>query len=122
METAERIRKDNRPSNKLRPITVKLGVINSADGSAEFALGKSKVLVVVHGPVATKSRYEQIDRTTLKVTVESYDSAPSKFKGINLVLIIYHLILYRLEGCRHGSKLEKMLHSVIFWSFYTRDL
>ena len=104
METSERIRKDNRPSNKLRPITVKLGVINSADGSAEFSFGKSKVLVVVHGPVATKSRYEQIDRTTLKVTVESYDSAPSKFKGINLILIIYHLILYRLEGCRHGSK------------------
>ena len=87
METAERIRKDNRPSNKLRPITVKLGVINSADGSAEFVLGESKVLAVVHGPVATNSRYEQIDRTTLKVTVESYDSAPSKFK------VIYHLII-----------------------------
>ena len=103
METAERIRKDNRPSNKLRPISVKLGVINSADGSAEFSLGESKVLAVVHGPVATKSRFEQIDRTTLKVTVESYDSAPSNiFIYIHIIYIKIHSC--RLEGCCHGSK------------------
>ena len=78
METLERMRRDNRPLTDLRPISVKLGIINSADGSAEFSLGESKVLAVVHGPVATKGRFEQIDRTTLKVIVESFDSAPSK--------------------------------------------
>lgn len=77
---SEGTRRDNRPFNKLRPISVKVGVIESADGSAEFSLGNTKVLATVHGPVAAKSRFEQIDRATLKVTVESYDSAPSKTK------------------------------------------
>lgn len=91
METAERIRKDSRSPCDLRPISVKIGVINSADGSAEFGLGQTKVLAVVHGPVATKSRFEQIDRTTLKVTVESFDSAPSKLKtNIFYIPFIYN--------------------------------
>jgi exosome complex component RRP46 len=76
MET-ERTRRDNRPFNKIRPISVKLGVIESADGSAEFSLGNTRVLAAVHGPVSAKSRFEQIDRATLKITVESYDAAPS---------------------------------------------
>lgn len=77
MET-EGLRRDNRPLNKIRPISVKVGIIESADGSAEFSLGNTRVLAAVHGPVAAKSRFEQVDRATLKITVESYDSAPSK--------------------------------------------
>ena len=77
MET-EGIRLNNRPLNKIRPISVKVDVIESADGSAEFNLGNTKVLATVHGPVSAKSRFEQIDRATLKITVESYDSAPSR--------------------------------------------
>ena len=68
MET-EIIRQDNRLLTQIRPISVKLGIIESADGSAEFSLGNTKVLAVVHGPVAAKSRFEQIDRATLKITV-----------------------------------------------------
>ena len=74
----EGIRKDNRLLNQMRPVSLKIGVIKSADGSAELALGNTKVLATVHGPVGIKSRHEQIDRTTLKVTVESFNSAPSK--------------------------------------------
>lgn len=77
MET-ERIRKDNRLSTQIRPISVKIGVIQSADGSAEFSLGNTKVLATIHGPVGVKTRHEHIDRTTLKVIVESFNSAPSK--------------------------------------------
>ena len=68
---------ENRPNDKIRPISVKVGVIESADGSAEFSLGNTRVLAVVHGPVAAKSRLEQIDRATLKVSVESLDTPPS---------------------------------------------
>lgn len=74
---SESCRRDNRSFHKIRDISVKLGVISSADGSAEFALGHTKVLAAVHGPVAAKARHEQIDRSTLKVTVESFNSAPS---------------------------------------------
>ena len=76
----ERTRRDNRPLNQIRPISLKLGTISSADGSAEFGLGNTKVLATVHGPVAAKTRFEQMDRSTLLVTVECFDSAPSKFK------------------------------------------
>lgn len=73
----ERIRRDNRAFDQIRPVSVKLGVLENADGSADFSQGHTRVIASVHGPVAAKSRYEQIDRATIKVTVESYNSAPS---------------------------------------------
>lgn len=77
-------RLNSRSLTKLRPISVKFGLISSADGSAEFSLGNTRVLAAVHGPVAAKSRHEQIDRSTLKVTVESFNSAPS-----TVVIVIF---------------------------------
>lgn len=70
-------RLDNRAFDQIRPVSLKLGTIESADGSAEFGLGNTQVLATVHGPVAAKTRFEQMDRSTLVVKVESFNSAPS---------------------------------------------
>ena len=75
----ERIRRNNRPYDQIRPVSVKLGVLENADGSVDFSQGHTRVIASVHGPVGAKSRYEQIDRATVKVIVESYNSAPSNY-------------------------------------------
>lgn len=76
-------RTDNRALNQLRPLSVRFGVIKSADGSAEVSVGGTSVVASVHGPVGTKGRLEQIDRTTIKVAVESFSSAPSRAVVLN---------------------------------------
>lgn len=80
-------RPDNRAFNELRPLSVRFGVINGANGSAEVAFGGTSVVASVHGPVGAKGRHEQIDRTTIKVTVESFSSAPSKSAGSFFVIV-----------------------------------
>lgn len=94
------MRPDKRSSNQIRPISIRLGVIDTADGSAEFALGETRVLASVHGPVGAKGRLEQIDRTTVKVSVESFSSAPSKKR----LAIAHFLILFRFKGYCHGRE------------------
>ena len=44
------IRKDGRPFNSLRNITMEVGVLNNADGSAYIECGNNKILVGVYGP------------------------------------------------------------------------
>jgi len=44
------VRLDGRKSNELRPITMKVGVLDNAQGSAYVEWGKNKVLAGVYGP------------------------------------------------------------------------
>jgi len=48
--SGENIRGDGRKNNELRPISIKLGVVKSADGSCYLEWGKNTVLATVHGP------------------------------------------------------------------------
>ncbi|TLN17401.1 exosome complex exonuclease Rrp41 [bacterium] len=43
-------RRDGRAFNELRPVKMKVGVLDKADGSAYIEQGKTKVLVAVYGP------------------------------------------------------------------------
>lgn len=121
MET-EGIRQDNRLFTQIRPISLKLGVMGSADGSAEFSQGNTKVLATVLGPVGVKTRHEHIDRTTLKVTVESFNSAPSTNNiSLKQVLICFNFFV-GLKDVAIAQKLEKKIHSVIFDLLHPRTL
>lgn len=44
------IRNDDRQLEELRPITIRTGVIENADGSAYFSIGNTKVLCGIYGP------------------------------------------------------------------------
>ncbi len=44
------IRLDGRKNDELRPITAKVGIIKSANGSAYFKIGKTEVYAAVYGP------------------------------------------------------------------------
>ena len=43
-------RLDGRKPDQLRDISIKAGVIPTADGSAELSIGDTRVIVSVHGP------------------------------------------------------------------------
>ena len=52
-------RQDGRKPSELRNISIKVGVVDSADGSACFAIGNTKVIAFVHGPKQTRFEKEK---------------------------------------------------------------
>ena len=53
------IRLDGRGPNDLRPINIKVGVLNRADGSCYFEFGGNKVIAAVYGPREVHPRHQQ---------------------------------------------------------------
>lgn len=51
------IRRDNRKFDELRPISMEMGVLPKADGSALINMGKNKILVAVFGPREVHPRH-----------------------------------------------------------------
>jgi exosome complex component RRP41 len=65
---------DGRSLNELRPIEAKVGVLNNADGSAFFRMGKTVALAGVYGPRKVFPRHdEQAEKAILRVR---YNMAP----------------------------------------------
>ena len=61
------IRIDGRKLNELRPITLEVGVLANADGSAYIEQGKNKILAGVYGPREVHPRHlAQPDRAILR--------------------------------------------------------
>lgn len=71
------------------PISLSLGNLTRADGSAIAATGNSAVQVAVHGPGDVPLHKEQLEEATVEVVFK--DAARSKDCKI-LVLCIRHLI------------------------------
>lgn len=53
------LRQDGRKPTELRHISIKVGVVDSADGSALFQIGNTKVMAFVHGPKQTRFEKEK---------------------------------------------------------------
>ena len=51
------VRKDNRKYDDLRPISMEIGILPRADGSALINMGKNKILVAVYGPREVHPRH-----------------------------------------------------------------
>ena len=61
-------RSDGRYWNELRPVRMRVGVLERADGSALVEMGKTKVLVAVYGPREVMPRHLALpDRAMLRV-------------------------------------------------------
>lgn len=61
------IRIDGRKLNELRPVTLQVGVLSNADGSAYIEQGKNKILAGVYGPGEVHPRHlAQPDRAVLR--------------------------------------------------------
>jgi ribonuclease PH len=64
-------RKDLRALKQARPFSVELGLVTTADGSAEVTAGETRVIAAVTGPAQPRfGRHELIDRANLEITVE----------------------------------------------------
>ncbi|KAJ1613025.1 archeo-eukaryotice exosomal RNAse PH [Cryptosporidium canis] len=61
------IRNDDRQFEELRPITIRTGIIENADGSAYFSIGNTKVLCGIYGPNLCKQNPTE---SGLSVSVE----------------------------------------------------
>ena len=67
-------RLDGRKTNEMRPMKVKVGVVPLAEGSAEFSMGKTKVIAAVYGPKEVHPRHMMIpDKALIRV---KYDMLP----------------------------------------------
>ena len=56
-------RNDGRAMDEVRPMTAKVGIVPSADGSASFQTGKTKAIAVVRGPRTLHPQHMQNPRT-----------------------------------------------------------
>ncbi len=67
-------RVDGRKPEDMRKMSVRVGVIPQADGSAEFKMGETTAVATVHGPKKVlPRRFEVKDKAYLSV---KYDMAP----------------------------------------------
>jgi len=67
------IRLDGRKPDEIRPIKIKVGVLNRADGSCYFEFGGNKVIAAVYGPREVHPRHQQ--RSTSAVVRYRYNMA-----------------------------------------------
>jgi exosome complex component RRP41 len=71
VESAYKKRSDGRKFDELRPITAKVGVVPSADGSAMYQSGKTRALAVVRGPRLLHPKHlENPEKGILRVTYQ----------------------------------------------------
>jgi len=59
MKEKSKVRSDGRTNDQLRPIEAKIGVVNRADGSALFKIGKTIAYAAVYGPRALHPKFLQ---------------------------------------------------------------
>lgn len=88
----------------MKPVSLELGSLINADGSAKWSQeGSSSVLVGVHGPAPCPHRQELYDRALVVVEVQPLNSAPS------------------LKETAMGQELKSVLESVILSSLHPRS-
>lgn len=60
-------REDGRKADELRPIVIKVGVIEQANGSALVSMGKTTAIAAVYGPRSMHPKHKQVsDRAVLQ--------------------------------------------------------
>ena len=60
-------REDGRKADELRPVTMKVGIIEQANGSAMVSLGKTTAIAAVYGPRIVHPKHKQLsDRAVLQ--------------------------------------------------------
>lgn len=75
MTTSTSSRPEGRPTNALRLLHAEQGLLNRADGSARFSMGRTTVLAAVFGPVQMGIRSEQPEKAVIEVTISSSEKS-----------------------------------------------
>ncbi len=95
------IRLDGRKVDELRPITIEVGVLKRADGSAEIKWGNNKIVVAVYGPRELHPKHlAQPDRAVIRCeyrlasfSVDERKSPAPKRREIELSKIIAEALM-----------------------------
>lgn len=65
--TKDKVRHDGRALDEMRPVSIDVGVIKNADGSALIQFGKNKIVAAVYGPKEVHPKHMTIpDRAVVK--------------------------------------------------------
>ncbi|KAJ2660415.1 Exosome non-catalytic core component [Coemansia sp. RSA 1200] len=99
----EGLRVDGRRANELRRISCRASVLNSADGSAYYEQGNTKVLVAVYGPREPRNRsLTQHDQAAINVEFNvapfSTSERRKRSKGDKRLLEISSFVKQTFEG------------------------
>lgn len=81
-----------------------LGVLEQADGSARLLVGRTDILVAVHGPSPVRTRQERTDGATLQVSVDSVGGPPG------------------LQETAMAHRLEQILAKLVLTQLHPRSL
>ncbi|KAJ2394828.1 Exosome non-catalytic core component [Coemansia sp. RSA 2559] len=104
----EGLRIDGRRANELRRISCRASVLSSADGSAYYEQGNTKVLVAVYGPREPRNRAQmQSDRASINVEFNvapfSTSERRKRSKGDKRLLEIASFVKQTFEGAVQTS-------------------
>lgn len=99
----EGLRVDGRRTNELRRISCRAAVLNSADGSAYYEQGNTKVLAAVYGPreprIRSQSQYDQaVVNVEFNVAPFSTSERRKRSKGDKRLLEIASFVKQTFEG------------------------
>lgn len=62
-------RSNNRKEDEIRPLTIKVGVIPNADGSAMVTLGRTTAIAAVYGPRSMHPKHKQVSNKAVLNTL-----------------------------------------------------
>ncbi|OII73251.1 uncharacterized protein cubi_02483 [Cryptosporidium ubiquitum] len=112
------IRNDDRQFEELRPITIRTGVIENADGSAYFSIGDTKVLCGIYGPNLCKQNPTE---DGLSVSVEYTIGSFSRDSALVKSKLNTDNIEIKSDERIKSILLEKVISSVICHEKYKRS-
>ena len=110
---ATTLRRDGRTAMSLRPVSLALGELAGAGGSARFRAGGTCVLALLHGPCTAKAFAERYDAATLAVAVQRPGTVHTVGGGASRLLAVRQRRQQAAEDCRVASLVRRCLASVI---------
>lgn len=112
------IRSDDRKFEELRPITIRTGVIENADGSAYFSIGNTKVLCGIYGPNLCKQNPTE---DGLSVSVEYTIGSFCRGSTLAKSKVNFDNMEIKSDERIKSILLEKVISSVICHEKYKRS-
>lgn len=96
------VRQDGRQDAAIREIHIVQNVLNNADGSCRFSMGKTVVIASVFGPYQAPTRLEAVDRAVIEVSISHASATASPIEN------------------RMQSTLRRTLEAVVLLTQYPR--
>jgi ribonuclease PH len=106
-------REDGRGLSETRPVSLAVGELSGAGGSARFRCGNSCALAIIHGPSTAKASAERYDATTVSCSVHRASAVHTAGSGASRILALREKKLQAADDARLAALIRRCLMSVI---------